>query len=166
MIIQKIPIEQINPAPYNPRKDLKPGDVEYEKLKRSIKEFDFIEPLVWNKRTSVLIGGHQRLKVLKDLGYKEVDVSVVDLDTIKEKALNIALNKIEGEWDFVKLKELLVELDTGDFDVTLTGFGEEDLKRLIDWEKETFSPAGIEEQSRLDQKAPVECPKCGHEFTP
>ena len=131
MEIRKMPIDEINPAHYNPRKDLQPGDMEYEKLKKSILEFDLVEPLVWNRRTGRLVGGHQRLKVLKELGYSEVEVSVVDLPEEKEKALNIALNKIQGDWDYVKLKELLEELDTGDFDVELTGFGMDEIEQLL-----------------------------------
>jgi ParB-like chromosome segregation protein Spo0J len=61
MIIQKIAISKIKPAAYNPRKDLKPGDPEYLKLAKSMKEFDLVEPLVWNKRSGNLVGGHQRL---------------------------------------------------------------------------------------------------------
>lgn len=129
MEIREININEINPALYNPRKNLQPGDSEYDKLKKSILAFDMIEPLVWNKRTGNLVGGHQRLKVLKELGYTKVEVSVVDLDAKKEKALNLALNKIQGEWDFPKLKDLLEELDTGDFDIEITGF---DLKELED----------------------------------
>src|SRR5574341_906784 len=110
MDVQKIKISQINPAPYNPRLDLKPGDLAYEKLKRSITEFGFVEPLVWNKRTGHLVGGHQRFKILVARGVKEVDVSVVDLPLHREKALNIALNKTGGEWDLPKLGELLKEL--------------------------------------------------------
>jgi ParB-like chromosome segregation protein Spo0J len=63
MIIQKIRVSEINPAKYNPRKDLKPGDPEYEKLKKSIQEFGLVEPLVMNRRGNVLISGHQRLKI-------------------------------------------------------------------------------------------------------
>ena len=79
MQIQKISINKINPAPYNPRKDLKPGDIEYEKIKKSIVEFDLVEPLVWNKQTGNLVAGHQRLKILKDQGITEIEVSIVDL---------------------------------------------------------------------------------------
>ena len=134
MDIKKIPIEQINPAPYNPRKDLKPGDPEYEKIRNSIARFGYIDPVIWNKRSGNLVGGHQRFKVLLETGAKEIDCVVVDLDATDEKAANIALNKISGEWDFSKLKELLVELDTGDFDISLTGFDELELKELIDYE--------------------------------
>lgn len=135
MIIRKIPISQINPAAYNPRKDLQPGDAEYARLKKSIAEFDLVEPLIWNERTGNLVGGHQRLKIIKnELNLSEVDVSVVNLDDQKEKALNIALNKISGDWDIPRLKELLVSLDDGAFDLTLTGFDENELKKLIDFE--------------------------------
>lgn len=134
MQIDRIDISQVNPAPYNPRKDLKPGDPQYEQLKRSIAIFDTVEPLVWNKRSGNLIGGHQRFKILKDRGDTTFEVSVVDLDDSHEKALNIALNKITGEWDIPKLKELLVDLDNGSFDLSITGFDEGELKDLIDFE--------------------------------
>jgi len=122
MIIEKRPVEDLQAADYNPRKDLKPGDPEYEKLKRSIEEFGYVEPVIWNKRTGKVVGGHQRLKVLKDLGHTEVDCVVVDLDENREKALNIALNKISGAWDNDLLANLLRDLDQSGFDVTLTGF--------------------------------------------
>ena len=122
MNIQKISVDKLNPAEYNPRKDLKPGDKEYEKLKRSIEEFGYVEPVIWNQKTGNVVGGHQRLKVLLDLGQTEIDCVVVDLDPQREKALNLALNKIQGEWDENKLAELMAELDAGAFDVSLTGF--------------------------------------------
>ena len=69
MQIVKKKIDDLKAATYNPRKDLKPGDKEYEKLKRSITEFGYVEPVIWNERTGTVVGGHQRLKVLKDLGW-------------------------------------------------------------------------------------------------
>ena len=122
MQIEKRDVSELKAAAYNPRKDLKPGDAEYEKLKRSIQEFGYVEPVIWNKRTGVVVGGHQRLKVMKDLGFTEVDCVVVDLDESKEKALNIALNKISGEWDTDLLTSLLKDLDGSGYDITLTGF--------------------------------------------
>lgn len=123
MKIEAIPVTKINPAPYNPRKDLQPGDVEYQKLARSLNEFGCVEPLVWNRRTGHLVGGHQRLKILLARGDREVLVSVVDLPPEKEKALNLALNKITGDWDPRKLAELLDELvKTPELDLDLTGF--------------------------------------------
>lgn len=131
MKIESVQITDILPAAYNPRRDLQPGDPEYEKLKKSINEFDMVEPLVWNKRIGNLVGGHQRLKILKDRGDTEVEVSVVDLDDSHEKALNLALNKISGEWDLSLLKDLLLELDTGDFDMDVTGFDVKEIEDLM-----------------------------------
>jgi len=113
MEIRTVPLTQINPATYNPRRDLMPGDPEYKAIERSIKEFGLVDPLVWNEETGNLVGGHQRLKVIQDSGVDEVEVSVVHLDETSEAALNLALNKVQGEWDFPKLKDLLQELDTG-----------------------------------------------------
>lgn len=94
-------------AEYNPRVELMPGDDEYEKLKRNIERFGMVVPVIWNRRTNRVVSGHQRLTVLMNEGVTEVDVSVVDLDETAEKQLNIAMNKVTGEWDEVKLKELL-----------------------------------------------------------
>lgn len=129
--IEKIAISKLVPAKYNPRKDLKPGDAEYEKLKRSIEQFGYVEPVIWNKTTGRVIGGHQRLKILADLGLTEVDCVVVELSEEKEKALNIALNKINGEWDTNKLAMLISDLQGSDFDVSLTGFDEDELADLF-----------------------------------
>lgn len=122
MIIEKKNTADLLPADYNPRKDLKPGDAEYEKLKRSIEQFGYVEPIIWNKTTGRVVGGHQRLKVLMNMGMTEVDCVVVEMDEDKEKALNIALNKISGEWDKDKLALLIADLQGADFDVSLTGF--------------------------------------------
>lgn len=131
MRFQKMKLEDITPAEYNPRLDLQPGDPEYEKIKRSILEFDLVAPLIYNERTQRLVGGHQRLKVIRELGYKEVDVSVVNLDEQKEKALNIALNKIQGDWDQLKLAELLKGLELEEYDLELTGFDTDEIEELL-----------------------------------
>ena len=88
MNIETIDVSRIDPAPYNPRKDLRPGDPDYERLARSIDEFGFVEPLVWNTRTGTLVAGQQRLKVLLARGDKQVECSVVDLPLERDKALN------------------------------------------------------------------------------
>jgi len=122
MLIEKKNTADLLPADYNPRKDLKPGDAEYEKLKRSIEQFGYVEPVIWNKTTGRVVGGHQRLKVLMDMGITEVECVVVEMDESQEKALNIALNKISGDWDKDKLALLIADLQGADFDVSLTGF--------------------------------------------
>ena len=131
MLIEKKQTKDLLPADYNPRKDLKPGDPEYEKLKRSIEQFGYVEPVIWNKTTGRVVGGHQRLKVLLDMGMTEVDCVVVELDEEKEKALNIALNKISGDWDKDKLALLIADLQGADFDVSLTGFAPEEIDTLF-----------------------------------
>ncbi len=130
MNIQKIKIENLKPAEYNPRKDLKPEDEEYQKIKKSITEFGYVAPVIVNSNMTV-IGGHQRLKVLKELGYTEVECVVVDLDQKKEKALNIALNKISGDWDNDKLEELLAELKQTDIDMDITGFSFDEVDEIL-----------------------------------
>jgi len=91
-------------------------------LKHSLEEFGYVEPVIWNKTTSYVVGGHQRLKVLLDMGITEVECVVVEMDAEKEKALNVALNKISGDWDKDKLALLIADLQGADFDVSLTGF--------------------------------------------
>ena len=131
MIFEKKHTADLLPADYNPRKDLKPGDLEYEKLKRSIEQFGYVEPVIWNKTTGRVVGGHQRLKVLIDMGITEIDCVVVEMDEAKEKALNIALNKISGDWDKDKLALLIADLQGEDFDVSLTGFDPAEIDDLF-----------------------------------
>ena len=142
MIIQTLPVGKLVPADYNPRKDLKPGDPEYEKLKRSLSEFGYVEPVIWNQITGHVVGGHQRLKVLIDTGVTEVECVVVEMSEEKEKALNIALNKISGEWDKEKLSLLISDLQLADFDVSLTGFDAAEIDTLLnngmDAEEDSF----------------------------
>lgn len=124
-------IADLIPADYNPRKDLKPGDPDYEKLKRSMKEFGYVDPIIWNQQTGRIVGGHQRLKILQDEGIEEAECVVVDLNEEKEKALNIALNKISGDWDKDKLALLMTDLQASDLDVSLTGFDENEISDLL-----------------------------------
>ncbi|HLP83776.1 MAG TPA: DNA methyltransferase [Phycisphaerales bacterium] len=132
MKLTRLPIARLKPAPYNPRVDLVPGHPTFEKLRRSIETFGSVEPIVWNRRTGHVVGGHQRLSVLKHLGHTHVDVVVVDLDLSAEKTLNLALNRIVGEWDEGKLAELLKDL-TADpsLDIGLTGFDGTEIDHVL-----------------------------------
>lgn len=131
MVIKSMKLVDLKPADYNPRINLEPGMDEYEKLKHSILEFGFVDPPIFNKRTGNLVGGHQRVAVAKDLGLcEEIEVSVVDLSLEREKSLNVALNKISGEWDEDKLAVLLKELDSEALDVS--GFSEDEFQDVID----------------------------------
>ncbi|MHC4695472.1 MAG: site-specific DNA-methyltransferase [Planctomycetota bacterium] len=160
MDVRKIPIDQLNPAPYNPRVNLKPGDPVYERLKRSVDEFGYVEPIVVNRRTNNVVGGHQRLKVLKDLGNKEIDVVFVDLTEEREKALNLALNKIVGDWDEPKLAQLLQEFEGfPDVDVWLTGFDDREIGDVISRVLDRHAIAGNDDQfdvdAALDEQQPA-----------
>ena len=128
--LKMLPVSILKPAEYNPRKKLKPGDKDYKKIKNSIEEFGFADPLVVNADMTI-IGGHQRLAVALDLGFTEVPCAVVDVDKVREKALNIALNKITGEWDEQMLVDLLTDLKDADFNLGLTGFDAPEVNMLL-----------------------------------
>jgi ParB-like chromosome segregation protein Spo0J len=134
MDIRRIAIGELRAAPYNPRVVLKPGDVRYERVARSIDEFDLVQPAVWNQRTGHIVGGHLRIEILRQRGVSEVDCVVVDLPPERERALNVALNNpaVGGEWEMDKLVDLLDELQSlPDFDATLTGFDDQHLRDLV-----------------------------------
>jgi len=132
MNIRIIPIEQLNAAVYNPRVDLQPGDPEYEKLRCSLDEFGYVDPIVWNEQTGNIVGGHQRYKVLvNEQGCTELAVSVVNLDPEQERLLNLALNKVSGRWDDAALAQLLNELQEGGADLALSSFDSEEIGELI-----------------------------------
>lgn len=132
MKLVEMKMVDIKPAPYNPRVALAPGDAEYESLKASIQEWGVVDPLIVNKKTGHLIGGHQRLQVLKDLGNQTVWAVVVDVPPDSEQALNVALNKVTGRWDEAALAGVLTGLQESGFDVALTGFTESELAALMD----------------------------------
>lgn len=133
MNIKRMALSDLNPAAYNPRKELKPGDEQFEKLKRSIETFGYVEPIIVNTRTgNTVIGGHQRLNVLKAIGETEAECVLVDLSENEEKALNVALNKVTGEWDEDKLVELLKDIDESGFDTSLTGFENAEISEMFD----------------------------------
>ena len=128
--LKMLPVSVLKPAAYNPRKKLKKGDKEYKKIENSIREFGFADPLVVNADMTI-IGGHQRLTVAIDLGYTEVPCAVVDVDKTREKALNIALNKITGAWDDQMLADLLKDLENVNFNLDFTGFEAPEIGQLF-----------------------------------
>ena len=130
MEIRTLKEAQLTVADYNPRRDLQPEDAEYQKLRRSIEEFGYVEPIIWNERTGRVVGGHQRLKVLLEQGREDIEAVVVDLAEKDEKILNVLLNKVKGRWDIGRLADLLQQLDeTGDMEVT--GFEDWELQSLL-----------------------------------
>lgn len=148
MEFKKLKIDLLIPAEYNPRKKLKPGDAEFEKIKNSINEFGYVDPVIVNKDLTV-IGGHQRISVLKVLGCEEIDCVVIDVDKTKEKALNIALNKITGEWNKELLADLIKDLQDLDYDTLFTGFDPPEIDALFN----EMHPKGVKEDN-FDEALP------------
>lgn len=144
-------IADMNRAAYNPRVDLQPEDEEYQAIERSLKRHGPVQPIVWNRRTNTVVSGHQRLTVLEAQGETEVTVSVVDLDDIQEKELNVALNKITGEWDDDKLSVILNELGE---EATDTGFTLPEIDVLRDELKSYF-----DDVTAPDEEEPTEEPE-------
>lgn len=177
MKIEKIKLSKLKAAAYNPRKDLKPEDKEYQKVKNSLGKWGLVDPIVVRYPSMIVIGGHQRLKVLLEEGGKNQEFTMLVLgdiawvfkdknikikDDSEEKALNIALNKISGEWDDVKLIDLLTEFkDFETLDIELTGFDTSEIERIeksLELEIKDLNPRDPPEKT-------VYCPKCGTEVS-
>lgn len=137
MKIDTINLDLLKPAEYNPRYI---SEEEEEKLRKNMKVFGLVDPIIINLKNNRIIGGHQRYNILKekydkkdknpllsliklgDIGWVFEDEDLKIDDDTNEKALNIALNKISGEWDSRKLKNILDDLEEVHFDLDLTGF--------------------------------------------
>ena len=127
-------ISELKAADYNPRQIT---TAELNKLKESIKKWGNLKPIIINKATKTIVGGHQRIKVLKELGYKEVEVIEVSINGgAEERALNLALNKISGEWNNTKLINVLKEIQDLDEDQLMsTGFTDNETLYLLELER-------------------------------
>ena len=148
--LQKMKLSELNPAPYNPRKISSDA---LGRLTKSLHELGNLQPITWNAKTGNIVGGHQRLKCYSALGQDEVEVWAVWLDEAQEKAANIALNKLSGEFDLPQLKDLIEEIDTGEIDLDVIGFGTDEL-------------AGLMEQAKPEDEKEVDvsrekCEACG-----
>lgn len=129
MELIRLPLSELVPADYNPRRPL--SEKARAKLRRSLEAFGLVEPLVWNRATGRVVGGHARLSIWKELGHADAPVSVVNLSEAQERALNVVLNNREaqGRFDPGKLAELLGELEPLP-ELTLSGFDAGDLRAL------------------------------------
>ena len=142
MIIKNVQIDSIYPYPENPR-EIEEG--QFEKLKKSLTEFGFVEPLVVNlrkdpsfkdkERVLTVVGGNMRLRAAKSLGLKEVPIFEININKHKEAILNIGLNRIVGKWDISKLEKMVYELSDKELNLDL------DLTGLENWELQLYNPA-------------------------
>lgn len=139
--------EELKPFVGNPRKIT---DVSIEKLTRSIESFGFVNPIIAQKGTNMIIAGHQRLKAAEKLGLDEVPVILLDVDDVTAKAYNIADNRLneESDWVFDQLSNLVVELLANDFDIFLTGIDEVELEKLLE-------PKGMELEGEKKMLPPI-----------
>jgi ParB-like chromosome segregation protein Spo0J len=176
MNFKNIAISELLPDPKNPRKDLKPDDTEFQKINTSIEKFGFLEPIVFNTRTKKILGGHQRLKTLKNKGVKELhilslgaytwaftDDDLKELSPSEEIAANIALNKAQGDWAMDQLVLNLQELKADGIDISITGFSDSEFDRLL---QDLNIPETEKEydESVADGVEMITCPHCGKEF--
>ena len=122
-------ISELLPAKYNPRTI---SSDSLGRLTKSLSELGNLQPITWNAKTGNIVGGHQRLKCYSALGKDEVEVWAVWLDEAQERAANIALNKLSGEFDMPKLKDILEEIDVGEIDVDITGFSLEEISKMME----------------------------------
>lgn len=157
MNTEDVPISRLLPAEYNPRTISKQ---EFAALKNSVKEFGFVQPVVANKTSGNIVGGHMRVLAAKELGMATVPVHWVELDEAKEKALNLALNKISGEWDDQKLSELLYGMHNTP-EINLTGFSEEEILKLLN--DVSFQNKELDPESLLSENVNT-CPKCNFQW--
>ena len=184
MEIEHIKKKKIKSAEYNPRRI---SDDDYQKLKNSISTFGLVDPIIVNLKNMHIVGGHQRYDVLLDehmldndfvaelpmvrlgdVGFVFTDTNLSIVDDAHEKALNLALNKISGEWDEQKLQPLLEELELSPIDIQLTGFDDLELTELqfendIEYDDD-ISDSDLSEDTPSKEVKRVICPYCGEEF--
>jgi site-specific DNA-methyltransferase (adenine-specific) len=140
-----------------------------ERLAASLVQFGQVRPIVVHRDT--IIAGHGVYMAAQHVGYNTLRVTQLPDDWTDEQAMAylVADNETRrgAEPDDTELAALLDELQQADFDIAAMGFDEAEYRALLDGlTPPVFEPVGIEEQGRLDEKAKVCCPECGHEFTP
>lgn len=173
-------VSDLQPAPYNPRKIT---DKQLSMLAKSLREYGDLSGVVVNVRTGRIVGGHQRVKCLDPkweiikttstdktgtvatgtiktpfgaLSYREVNWAEK-----KEAAANIAANKHGGDFDLPKLKEIIIDLDDGEFDTELLGFNQHEIELMVTATKQDPEPDG----ATAKKGEIITCPACGHEFS-
>ena len=150
MKIEKVDINELKSPAYNPR-EITPAEM--EKLINSIKEFGYVDPIIVNDFNMHIVGGNQRYEALKMMGWTEVDVVYIHEENLnREKALNIALNKINGEWDFDKLTDIFNELQEIGFDLSFTGFDEFEIDALVTDDDEISSLFDYDDEEEDDDE--------------
>lgn len=156
-----VPIDSLTPNPVNPRQ----GDV--GAVSASLKRFGQRKPIVVQAKTGIVYAGNHTFVAAKALGWTHIARVPIDANQTDLTAFGIADNRTSdlGTYDQAMLAELLQAL-ARDGELEGTGYDGEDVDRLMQDVNPHCEPVGIGEQGRLDQKVPVTCPACGHEFVP
>src|SRR5437867_8935036 len=147
--IVQVPIDELHPDPANPRKI---SDSELDALTRSLREFGFVQPVIARYDDHIVVGGHQRLVAARRLGLKTVPVIFVDLSAEQSHLLNLALNKISGDWDDQLLARLLADLQSSAVDLDVSGFGADEINRLLkgmEAEEKRYAPEHFDLEAAL-----------------
>lgn len=147
--IEQVKLSEVKEAKYNPRTI---STEELEKLKKSLKKFGCVRPLIINRSTSTLVSGHQTLSAARSLGWKELPAIYVELNLTEEKILNVALNKLSGEFDFSRLKDLLDDIKTEDI-FEISGFSIQDLDMMGTTELSSDGSRIVEGYKNIDDLA-------------
>lgn len=157
--VTRVPLQKLKPHPQNPRRHPDPGTPQWEALKASLAH-DYFDPIVWNKRSGMLVSGHLRVKVLKEMGYRAADAVIVNYDERTHLARMLAANRFIGTDDEHALLEVLRDLDN---QLPLSTYLEEDLRELLT----RLNPEAPAEFDQFDENLPVEhkCPKCGYQWS-
>ena len=160
MKIESKLISELQPAQYNPRQISK---TQFSQLKESVAKFGLVDPIIINQNGNIVVGGHQRLKVAKELNHKEIECVVLNLTPEEERELNIRLNKSGGDWDFDLLSNFEIE------ELKDWGFKEIELGLNID-KIEEKKPNGWIVSMRIDnvleaEKIHLELKEQGHNPT-
>ena len=156
-----LPVDQAHPAPYNPRVELSPDDPVMVNLQESITKNKIVAASVWNKQTGNIVGGNKRLVIYRLLGLERIPVNVVDLSLEDEMTLNIALNRISGEFDADKYSTALHRIAAAGLEIIKTGASLEEMAALAG----SFDFASIPALDAMTYNPPVhamfKCPCCG-----
>lgn len=162
----EVPLADMKLADYNPRLDLQPGDIAYERLKKSVIRFGLLQPIVWNKRTGNIVGGHQRYKILAQMGAESVVCAVVDKSLEDEMAANTAMNKASGRWENTLLKEMFDNMDKASVDFDAIGFDKDEVDHILTQLDQLADDEIFDIDMESEKKEPmVKCPHCGKKFT-
>src|SRR6266568_4506743 len=147
--IVQVPIDELHPDPANPRKI---SDTELDNLTRSMREFGFLQPVIARHDDHIVVGGHQRLVAARRIGLKTVPTIFVDLSPEQSHLLNLALNKLSGDWDDQLLARMLADLQANAVDLEVSGFGADEINRLLkglEAEEKRYAPEHFDLEAAL-----------------